>query len=454
MRILIYSYNYYPEPIGIAPLMTELAEGLVKQGHSVRVITGMPNYPERQIYEGYQGKWYTTENKSGVVIQRCYLRIKSQPNLLDRLLLELSFVTSSLPQALNGWRPDVILLTVPPLLVSLPAALLGAIYNSPVVLNVQDILPEAAVKVGLLKNKLMIRVLETVEKFAYKISNTISVITDGFVENLVNKGVPRNKIVCIPNWVDINFIKPLPKKNNSWKIAHKLDDKFVVMYSGNIALTQGLETVIEAAAKLCHIPEIAFVVAGEAKALEKLQEYCLQCGADNVVFLPLQPRERLPEMLAAGDVGLILQKSNVISFNMPSKIPLLLASGRPIIASVPATGTAGRAIRKSGGGVVVEPESPSALASAILDLYDNPRKADKLGENGRKYAEERYSFEQALEQYEILFANVVAGEKPALNLPMLPPKKSVLLGTSSSSHKLNNTRLGLNDRANSKSLIK
>ncbi|MBW4505302.1 MAG: glycosyltransferase family 4 protein [Scytonematopsis contorta HA4267-MV1] len=427
MRILIYTYNYHPEPIGIAPLMTELAEGLVKHGHSVRVITGMPNYPERQIYEGYQGKFYITELKEGVTIQRSYLRIKSQPNLLDRLLLELSFVFSSLPQAFNGWRPDIILLTVPPLLVSLPATLLSRLYKCPVVLNVQDILPEAAIRVGLLKNKWMIRILEIIEKFAYKNAHTISVIADGFVENIVKKGVSPSKIVCIPNWVDINFIKPLPKDRNPWRTTHKLDDKFVVLYSGNIALTQGLETVIEAAAKLSHIPKISFVIAGESKALAILQEYCLKKGADNVVLLPLQPREQLPDMLAAADVGLILQKHNVISFNMPSKIPLLLASGRPIIASVPKEGTAARAIKRSGGGVVVKPESPSALVSAILDLYNNPSKATQLGQKGRKFAVERYSFEQSLNDYEALFEAVVSGEELNISLPKLASRESALL---------------------------
>jgi colanic acid biosynthesis glycosyl transferase WcaI len=414
MQILIYSYNYHPEPIGIAPLMTELAEGLVKRGHSVRVITGMPNYPERQIYEDYRGKWYQTEYKNGVVIQRSYLWIKSQPNLLDRLFLELSFVFSSLPQALNGWRPDVILLTAPPLLVSLPAALLGAIYNCPVILNVQDILPEAAARVGLITNKWMIKALEIVEKFAYKTSHTISVIADGFVENLVNKGVPKNKIVCIPNWVNVNFIRPLPMENNVWKKDHKLDGKFIILYSGNIALTQNLETLIKAANKLREVSEIAFVIAGESKALKKLQQYCQLYGVNNVMLLPLQPREKLPEMLAAANVGLILQKRNVISFNMPSKIPLLLASGRPIIASVPASGTAARAIKKSGGGVVVEPESSDDLVSAIMNLYTNPAKAKKLGEQGRKFAVERYSFEQALQQYEELFAEVIATKTSTL----------------------------------------
>lgn len=414
MQILIYSYNYYPEPIGIAPLMTELAEGLVKRGHQVRVITGMPNYPQREIYEEYRGKWYVKEEKNGVTIQRCYLRIKSKPNLIDRLLLELSFVFTSLPSAINGWRPDVILLTVPPLLVSLPATLLSWFYNCPLVLNVQDILPEAAIKTGLLKNKLMIRALEALEKFAYQKAHSISAITDIFVKNLANKKVPIDKITCIPNWVDINFIHPSPQQGEQWKKNHQLNDKFVVLYSGNIALTQGLETVIEAAASLNHIPDIAFVIAGESKALARLEEYCLAFGADNVLLLPLQPREKLPEMLAAADVGLVVQKSNVISFNMPSKIPLLLASGSPIIASVPTSGSAARAVKKSGAGIVVAPESPQDLATAIMSLYYNSVLTEKLGEKARKCAVNYYSFEQALMAYEAIFYQAIYRKFPQI----------------------------------------
>ncbi|BAT54638.1 putative glycosyl transferase [Nostoc sp. NIES-3756] len=425
MHILIYSYNYYPEPIGIAPLMTELAEGLAQRGHQVRVITGMPNYPQREIYEEYKGKWYVTEQKNGVTIQRSYLRIKSKPNLIDRLLLELSFIFTSLPQAFNGKKPDLILLTIPPLLVSLPATLLSWIYQCPVVLNVQDILPEAAVRVGLMTNKLMIRFCEIIEKFAYKHATKISVIAEGFRDNLIGKGVSAKKITCIPNWVNVNFIRPLAKKN-AWRTAHQLDNKFVVMYSGNIALTQGLETVIAAAAYLRHIPDISFVIIGESTALSRLQKYCLSCGADNVLLLPLQPREQLPQTLAAADVSLVVQKSNVIAFNMPSKIPLALASGRPIVGSVPAIGTAAKVIRESGGGIIVEPESPEALAAAVLEIYKNPTLATKLGYQGRKFAEEYFSFEQAIEQYEDLFFELL-GKKRIKLAPVtkLSPPESV-----------------------------
>ncbi len=408
MRILIYSYNYYPEPIGIAPLMTELAEGLVKRGHEVRVVTAMPNYPERQIYQEYRGKWYVNEYKNGVQIQRSYVWIRPQPNLLDRVLLDASFVVTSFVPALIGWRPDVILSTSPSLPSCVPVALLGWLRACPVILNLQDILPEAAVHVGLLKNKLLIQLFTLLEKFAYRSASKISVIADGFVDNLRAKGVEAHKIVQIPNWVDVNFIRPLPKEDNAFRTAHNLNGKFVVLYSGNIALTQGLESVVKAASVLRHIPDIVFVIVGEAKGLQRLQQECLYCGADNVLLLPFQPRKDLPQMLAAADVGLVVQKKNVVSFNMPSKIQVLLASGGALVASVPDNGTAARAIRQSGGGVIVPPEDPQALAMAILDLYQNPEKVKTLGYKSRQYAVEQYAFEQALNQYESLCYSLTA----------------------------------------------
>lgn len=407
MRILIYSYNYDPEPIGIAPLMTELAEGLVKRGHEVRVVTGLPNYPERRIYPEYKGKLYIQEQKKGVTIQRCWLWIRPKPGalgLLDRVLQEVSFVVTSFPQALLGWRPDVILVTIPSLPICVPSALLGWLWQKPVVLNVQDILPEAAVRVGLIKNKLLIRVFEILEKFAYSSSTKISVIADGFEENLRSKGVLKDKLEIIPNWVDVKFVCPLPKENNAFRMAYKLNDKFVVLYAGNIALTQGLETVIRAAIKLRHVPEIVFVIVGEEGALERLRKRCQDWGADNVLLRKFVRRRQLPTMLAAADVSLVVQKSNVVSFNMPSKIQLLLASGRAIVASVPKEGTAARAVQQSGGGIIVPPEDPDALASAILKLYNDPYETAMRGNKGREFAIKNYAFEQALNSYEKLFS--------------------------------------------------
>jgi colanic acid biosynthesis glycosyl transferase WcaI len=406
MRILIYSYNYSPEPIGIAPLMTQLAEGLAQRGHEVRVVTGMPNYPQRQIYKEYRGKFYHTEEINGVTVQRSYVWVRPKPGLFTRALLDGSFVFTSFIQALRGWRPDVMLLTVPPLPVSIPATLLSFLYGCPVVLNLQDILPEAAVQVGLLKNKAAIRVFEALERFAYRHATHISVIADGFVDNLQQKGVSPDKLTCIPNWVDVDEIYPTPFEANSFRIEHQLQDKFVVMYSGNIALTQGMETVVRVAAIVKEVQDIVFVIVGEQRAIANLQEVCDKHGATNVKLLTFQPRERLPEMLAAANVGLIVQKANVVSFNMPSKTQCLLASGRPIIVSAPLTGTAAHAVWKSEGGIVVPPEDPTELSNAILDLYHDPAKASILGQKGRAHALKQYSLSNALNQYEELFEHL------------------------------------------------
>jgi len=406
MRIIIYSYNYYPEPIGIAPLMTELAEGLVQRGHEVRVVTGMPNYPERQIYPSYRGKLYTTELRNGVAIQRSYVLVRPRPNLLERVVLDASFVVSSFIHALRGKRPDVVFLTSPPLPIAVPAALLGWLHRCPVILNLQDIIPEAAIHVGLLSNKKLIWVFEGLEKFAYRTATKISIIADQFADNLISKGVSPEKLVVIPNWVDTNFIFPMSQDNNYFRTAYKLEGKFVFMYSGNIGLTQGLETVVRAAKLLVNLPELVVAIVGEEKAIGRLQKFAQELGATNVICVPFQPRNLLPQMLAAMDVGLVLQKQNVIAFNMPSKIQPILASGRPIIASVPLNGTAAEVVRSSGGGLVVPPENINALAGAMVNLYKNRQQAAELGKCGREYALKHFSFEQALDNYENLFLSV------------------------------------------------
>lgn len=403
MKILLYSYNYHPEPIGIAPLMTELAEGLVSRGYQVRVLTAFPWYPEGEIYSQYQGKFFVREMKQGVQVDRCYIYIKKERSVKNRALFELSFMIFSFLQGLGGWRPDVILLTVPGLPVCIPASILGWIYGCPVVLNLQDILPDAAVHVGLITNQRLIKILSRLESFAYQMAHKITVIADGFTENIVAKGVSLEKIVEIPNWVNVDFVKPLEKENNYFRKKYNLENNFIVMYSGNIALTQGLETVIEAGRYLQDYPTIVLVIVGAENALYRLQRYCEQCQVNNVVLIPFQPREKLPEMLASADIGLVVQKKNVISFNMPSKIQVLLASGRAIIASVPDNGTASRAIKKSEGGIVIPPENPQLLAESIIKLYHDPDEIQRLGKNGRSYAESHYCFQSVLNRYEELF---------------------------------------------------
>ncbi len=425
MRILIYSYNYYPEPIGIAPLMTELAEGLVQRGHKVRVVTAMPNYPERKIYPEYRGKLYRSEVRNGVEIERCFVIVKPKPSLVGRILLDGSFSILSFLKAVTGWRPDVILSTSPSLPACLPVAAAKAFYRCPTVLSLQDILPEAAVQTGLITHPLAIKVFQQLEKFAYASATKISVITPSFAQNLKHKGVLSNKIKCISNWVDVGFVKPLPKAETAFRRAHGLEGKFVVLYSGNIARTQGVHTIIRTAERMQDNPNIQFVIVGEAGQLAELKNLCQELDVHNVMLRPFVAAEAFPDMLAAADISLILQKHNVVGFNMPSKTQKIMASGRPIIASVPFHGSAAEAVLKSDSGLVVEPESPVELAKAIQCLYDNPEKLEILGQQGRQFAVENYSFQQAIDAYERLMESVLEPKKVLQSKPVATRVKEI-----------------------------
>ncbi|MBF2056463.1 MAG: glycosyltransferase family 4 protein [Cyanobacterium sp. T60_A2020_053] len=405
MRILIYSYNYHPEPIGIAPLMTELAEGLATKGHDVRVLTAMPWYPESKIYPEYQGKIYYQETINNVKIYRSFVWVTPKRNFLNRALFEISFSFLSFWQGLKFWSPDLILLTIPGLPVIIPAFLLSKIYQAPLIVNLQDILPEAAVQVGLLSNKKLIKVFEFLEKFSYRVADKITVIADGFTDNLLKKQVNTQKITKISNWVNIDFIQPVKKANSYFIQENNLQGKFIVLYSGNIALTQPVEILISVASKLKHLDDLVIVIVGKEDALIKLEQKRQQLNCENVLLKSFQPREKLPQMLGAIDIGMVVQKSNVIDFNLPSKIPVLLASGCTIIGSVPATGTAAKAIQESGGGVIVPPEDPSALARQIEYFYYNREELLLMGKKGREYAENNYSFQTALQKYHDLLTH-------------------------------------------------
>jgi colanic acid biosynthesis glycosyl transferase WcaI len=409
MRILIYSYNYYPEPTGIAPLMTELAEGLVARGHQVRVIAAMPSYPSREIHEGYRGKLYLTEERNGVRIHRNYIRVRNDPTIFDRLLLEGTFVGLSLFSALRGRKPDVIFMTVPPLPAFIPALVLRRIYGCPLILNIQIIVSKATEHVGMITRPWMLEALRSFEKWTYRKSDAIIVITNEFVDSLAQDGIEPSKIVCIPNWADTVLIRPLPKKHNEFRRLHHLQQKFVVLYAGNIGLTEGLETAIEAAARLVHIPAIRFMIVGDEKAIEKLKALANARDADNIVFLPFQPREQLAEMLAAADVGLVLQKRNVSVYNMPSKIPVFLAAGLPIIASVPLATPASRTVGESRSGIVIEPEDPQCLVDSIVGLYKDPDRLSAFSQLGRQFALSHFSKQQALTDYESAFLLATSG---------------------------------------------
>jgi len=264
---------------------------------------------------------------------------------------------------------------------------------------IQDIVPDAAIDMGIIKDSIAIKIARMLERYVYMKVQTIIVICQGFVDNLKNKGVPDSKLVLLPNWVDADFIRPL-ERNNIFRQKYGIAvNKFLILHAGNMGVKQGLENVLKAAKEFKSEPDILFYIVGGGNELDYLQKLSRKEDLDNVRFLPLQPKELLPYMLSAADALIINQRADVVDIVIPSKLHTYMASGRPIIAAVHPKSEAGRKITMADCGLVIPPEQPIALADAIRRIRTDPALAARYGRNARKYLEENFDREKILKKY-------------------------------------------------------
>lgn len=391
MRFLILGLNYLPESTSIGPYTADLAEYLLQRGHQVQVITGFPMAPQWKIWAPYEGKRFMRETVNNVPILRTYLYVPKQPRkTLNRILFDTSFAVSSLLGGLTTGRHDLIIAISPPLQIGLTAWLLGLLHNTKLFLHIKDLVPDAAIVTGMLNPRSAAACLAYVlERFVYRRACSIGVICEGFVYNLVQKGVPPEKIIILPDYVDLDFMRLL-ERDNSFRRRHGIaPEQFLVMYSGSVALKQGLHTFVEAAGELQRYEDVLFCLIGEGPYLDELKSLAGERRLNNVRFLPLQPREQLPEQLAAADLLVITQRRAVTDVVFPGKLLYYMAAGRPILAAVSADSETGRFVSQNNVGVVVPPEDPQAFAEAVLQLRHSDATV-QLGANGRRVAEERF----------------------------------------------------------------
>jgi colanic acid biosynthesis glycosyl transferase WcaI len=399
MRVLILGLNYLPESTSIGPYTADLAEYLQGCGHQVRVVTGFPMAPQWKIWEGYRRSLFRREIINGVPVQRTWLYVPSQPRRASsRILFDLSFTLSAFIGGLFAEPCDLVVAVSPPLQLGLTGWLLSRLKSAKFFLHLQDLVPDAAVATGMLpENSRAVKIARALEKFIYSRADSIGVICEGFARNLAHKGVPAEKLARLPNYIDLNFLKPFPRYN-SFREQHQIGaEQFVVMYSGSIALKQGLNVLVEAAAELRDQPNIRFYLIGEGPYLPDLQKRAEELGLNNFHFLPLQPREGLPQQLAAADALLITQKQAVTDIVFPGKLLYYAAAARPIIAAVSAESETGRFIADRQIGLVVPPETPQALAGAILKLYREG--IGQYGERGRQVASEEFDRRVVLQRF-------------------------------------------------------
>jgi len=347
--------------------------------------------PQWEIWAPYKGRIFMREIINDVHVLRTYLYVPKQPRkTLSRILFDMSFAVSSLLGGLTTGRQDLIIAISPPLQIGLTGWLLGLLYSTPLFFHIKDLVPDAAIVTGMLnQNNTAARLAYALEHFIYSRACSIGVICEGFARNLIEKGVPLEKIIILPDYVDLDFMRLLERNNEFRRRYGITSEQFLVMYSGSVALKQGLHTFVEAAARLQEHKDVLFCLIGEGPYLNDLKSLAGTLGVNNVRFLPLQPREQLPEQLAAADLLVITQKRSVTDVVFPGKLLYYMAAGRPILAAVSTDSETGRFVNQNSVGVVVPPEDPQAFAEAVLHLRQSST-AVQLGANGRRVAEEQF----------------------------------------------------------------
>jgi len=415
MHILLLTMIYTPDRTGIAPLTTELCEYLTAHGHKVSVITTFPHYPEWKIREDYKDKLWLRETIGGVDVYRGWVYLPPERTSLNRIIYDTTFAVSSLLWGLQIPDVDVILALTPPLQAGVTASILGKIKGAPLVLQVQDLLPDLAVALGMLRNKFAIKCASLMEKYLYRKASAVTVVCQGFLDNIKRKGVPESKLLLIPNWVDTAFIRPTDRNGKFRAQFNLTEDQFLVLHTGNMGAKQKLTVALDAAAKLQDHKRVLFLLVGDGIEKSALEEYARRRRLRNVRFLPLQPREQLPEMLSAADVLLLNQSAAVVDMVIPSKLLMYMSAGRAIVAGVNPSSEAADCIRRAGCGVVVPPEDADALAKATHDIYCNPERAERAGKNGRAFAERHFAQEAILGRCEDLLLQIaqISREKQA-----------------------------------------
>lgn len=399
MRVLILSQYYKPEPI---PKPAELAEELSRMGHSVSVVTGLPNYPTGVLYPGFRLGLVQRETADGIQIARTFEFPYHGKNSIGRMLNYLSFMITAPLGSFFVPRCDVMYVWHPPLTVGVAAWLIAWLHRIPFIYDVQDIWPESVVLSGMLRNKFIIRMLSLIERFVYLRAAHILVVTRGARENLLEKGVNPEKVSVMPHWIDETKSAQIDSQTRQRiRQSYGWTHKFVVLFAGNIGIIQGLDAVVRAAALLPRDCGFLISLIGDGTDKQRLQELAKSLAVDDrVQFIDRHPAEEMPALMEASDALLVhLKSAPMAHWVIPTKIFAYLSAGRPILMAMDGAGA--DLVRDSGAGIVISPEDAVALSQGIRSLRDlSPEERAAMGRRGREYLVSKYSKQTVLAQYE------------------------------------------------------
>ena len=411
MRILILTQYFYPEPEAI-PL--ELATGLAKRGHEVIVATGFPNYPYGRIFSGYKQRLWKTEVIQGVKVCRFPLYPDQSRSIFGRCLYYLSLTASITLLGIFFFNNIDIIFVYHPITLGLAASWIGLLRRAPFIINIQDMYPESLSATNIADNKFSIKFIGAFAKFIYERAGALAVISKGFKENLLEKGVDPEKINVILNWANENLYVPMPR-DESLAEGCGMQGRFNAIYAGSMGPPQGLHSLIEAAFLLRDIEDIQLVLIGDGMDKFELEALVERRKMSNVLFLPRQPASRIASFYALADVLIVhLINKPLFEITIPSKIQSYLAFGRPILIGV--KGEAADLVIKAGAGVKAEPSNPADIAKGIMQIYKmSDKDRQKMGNAGRHYFFQNLTMKNGINSYENLFKAVILKKGGKIN---------------------------------------
>jgi colanic acid biosynthesis glycosyl transferase WcaI len=394
MRILYLSQYFPPEAGATQTRAYEMARNFVRLGHAVTLIAELPNHPSGIIPPRYRGKLYERESLEGIQVIRVWVKASPEKSFRSRILFYLSYMVSALAAGLllARGRFDLIYATSPPLFVGGAALALSLLRRIPLVFEVRDLWPESAVALGELRGSLPIRLASRLEQACYRRARRIVVVTRGIRSRLLERGIPAEKLVLIPNGANTDLFQFRPQARERLRRELGLEGKFTAIYAGIHGVAQGLETVVQAAGLLREDPRFHFILVGEGPRKAALAALAEAEALPNLTLLPEQARERIPDYLSAADGALIpLRALELFKGALPSKMFDAWACERPLVLSV--DGEARQVLEQAGGGIFTPPEDAAALVAALRQLEGDPGLAAQMGQRGRAYTAAHYSRE-------------------------------------------------------------
>jgi glycosyltransferase involved in cell wall biosynthesis len=411
VKILVVHQYYLLEGMAGGSRFNELARLWSDAGHEVTVICGTLDYTTGKVPARYRGKWITKETDGDVSVWRCHVPETYAKSYAGRMWAFGGFTASALTAAVRVKKPDIVIATSPPLIAAIPGWAASWVHGRvPWIFEIRDLWPESAITTGVLsRDGALTKLLFGIERLACKDASMVNVLTPAFREDLIARGLaPAEKILFVPNGADVSRFKPGPR-DNAARRSLGWDDKFVAMYAGAHGRANAVGQLVDAAEALRDRPDILIASVGDGPERAQHEAEAKRRGLTNIVFAGARPKDDMPDIVNACDVGMaVLQRNPTFHTVYPNKVFDYMACERATLLAI--DGVARKLVcDEARAGVFAEPEDGRAIAASLRQMADDPAGRAEMGTRGRKWVLENATREGLAQRYLEAMEKVVGG---------------------------------------------